>query len=97
MGKGTQCERLVQDFGIIHLSVGDLLREEKSKPGSKNSKLIEQAMQQGKIVPAELAVNVLGDAIMQETKKGSKIFLVDGFPRNMEQAIHFESKVPIVP
>ena len=36
-GKGTQCSRIVQNFGHVHLSAGDLLREERAKPGSEVS------------------------------------------------------------
>ncbi|KAJ8978604.1 hypothetical protein NQ317_010062 [Molorchus minor] len=40
-GKGTQCQRIVQNFGYVHLSAGDLLREERNKPASEYGELIE--------------------------------------------------------
>ena len=50
-GKGTQCDRIVQDFGFTHLSAGDLLREEVAK-GTSQGKQLEDMMKQGKLVPA---------------------------------------------
>ena len=50
-GKGTQCDRIVQDFGFTHLSAGDLLREEVAK-GTSQGKQLEEMMKQGKLVPA---------------------------------------------
>lgn len=49
-GKGTQCANLVPDFGFVHLSAGDLLREERNREGSEFSELIETCIREGKIV-----------------------------------------------
>ena len=49
-GKGTQCEKLVQDYGFTHLSAGELLREE-MKTDSKDSELIRSYMKEGQVVP----------------------------------------------
>ena len=57
-GKGTQCA-LLQEKGFHHLSAGDLLREERSKPGSKEGEMISQFIAEGKIVPAELTIRLL--------------------------------------
>jgi len=80
-GKGTQCEKIIADFGLKHLSVGDLLRAEKTS-GSDIAKQIEECMTQGKLVPSEVPVKLLQKAI-ENTKKGTN-FLIDGFPRNQE-------------
>jgi len=77
-GKGTQCAKIVEKFGYVHLSAGDLLRAER-KTGSANAELIESFIKEGKIVPVEITVKLLLDAI---NKDGGKRFLVDGFPRN---------------
>jgi len=80
-GKGTQCERIIQDFGFKHLSVGDLLRAEKTT-GSEIAKQIDECMTQGKLVPSEVPVKLLKQAI-DSAPKGTN-FLIDGFPRNKE-------------
>jgi adenylate kinase len=80
-GKGTQCEKIISEFGLKHLSVGDLLREEK-KSGSQLAKEIEEYMTQGKLVPSEVPVRLLKQAI-DNAPQGTN-FLIDGFPRNRE-------------
>ncbi|XP_022239109.1 UMP-CMP kinase-like isoform X3 [Limulus polyphemus] len=78
-GKGTQCEKIVNEFGFVHLSAGDLLREERNTPGSEYGELIENHIRNGTIVPVEITCNLLENAMNKsETKK----FLIDGFPRN---------------
>lgn len=49
-GKGTQCANLVKDYGFVHLSAGDLLREEQNREGSKFGDLIKNYIREGKIV-----------------------------------------------
>lgn len=78
-GKGTQCQRIVQNFGYVHLSAGDLLREERAKPDSEYGELIETYIREGKIVPVEITCSLIDKAIQ---KSGKDKFLVDGFPRN---------------
>jgi len=77
-GKGTQCQRIVEEFGYCHLSAGDLLRAEKSS-GSSVGEMIESYMKEGKIVPVEVTVGLLKTA-MEKSEKTH--FLIDGFPRN---------------
>ncbi|XP_065175837.1 UMP-CMP kinase-like [Sycon ciliatum] len=77
-GKGTQCSRIVQEFGYVHLSAGDLLRSERAS-GSADGDLIEGHIQAGSIVPVEITVRLLEKAMI---KSGGDKFLVDGFPRN---------------
>ncbi|KAJ8929562.1 hypothetical protein NQ314_017725 [Rhamnusium bicolor] len=78
-GKGTQCQKIVENFGYVHLSAGDLLREERNKPGSEYGELIENYIREGKIVPVEITCSLLENAI---NGSGKDKFLVDGFPRN---------------
>lgn len=112
-GKGTQCARLVQDYGFVHLSAGDLLRAEQQRPGSQYGAMIADYIKEGKIVPMEVTVALLSNAIAEalekqgETEAGHSIpeqhkdkwsngkgrFLVDGFPRKMDQAIKFDESV----
>eukprot|EP00434_Breviolum_minutum_P040131 symbB.v1.2.035655.t1/scaffold4856.1/size33858/2 len=82
-GKGTQCERISQTFGYYHLSAGDLLREERKREGSEYGQLIESYIKEGKLVPVEIVVNLLKQAMEKHGWSQGK-FLVDGFPRSFE-------------
>lgn len=79
-GKGTQCARMVREYGFVHLSAGDLLRDERDS-GSPVGTLIEEYIREGKIVPVEVTVNLIKKAM---AASGSSKFLVDGFPRNFD-------------
>jgi hypothetical protein len=79
-GKGTNCARIVDAFGYVHLSAGDLLRAER-KSGSDLGEMIEKHIREGSIVPAEVTVRLLRQAMEQS---GESKFLIDGFPRNAE-------------
>lgn len=88
-GKGTQCERIVQHFGFVHLSAGDLLRAERNS-GSKDGILIQEYITEGKIVPVEITVNLLDKAMEKNT---TKKFLIDGFPRNEDNLSGWNKKM----
>ena len=76
-GKGTQCANLVRDFGFTHLSAGDLLRAEQDRAGSEFGSMIKEYIADGKIVPMEVTVQLLENAMMDQNK-GSGRFLIDG-------------------
>lgn len=80
-GKGTQCKNIVQEFGYVHLSAGDLLREERTKPGSEYGELIESHIRNGTIVPVVITCKLIETAM---ANSGATKFLIDGFPRNQE-------------
>lgn len=80
-GKGTQCSKIVERFEFVHLSAGDLLREERARAGSKYGQLIDDYIRNGKIVPVEVTCSLL-EAAME--KSGKTKFLIDGFPRNQD-------------
>lgn len=93
-GKGTQSTHLVQDYGFKHLSAGDLLREEQDREGSEYGQMIKDYIKDGKIVPMEVTVELLKNAVKREMDSGKKTrFLIDGFPRQMDQAVFFEQSV----
>lgn len=101
-GKGTQCARIVEDFGFVHLSAGDLLREEQKREGSTYGALISEHIRNGTIVPMEVTVKLLENAMRAQLEQphpgaawenGHGRFLVDGFPRKMDQAIKFDETV----
>ncbi|KAI4278456.1 MAG: hypothetical protein LQ337_001009 [Flavoplaca oasis] len=97
-GKGTQCAHLVRDYGFKHLSAGDLLRAEQNRPDSQFGNMIKDYIADGKIVPMEITVQLLENAMTDEINKRKetstvKRFLIDGFPRQMDQALRFEEAV----
>lgn len=93
VGKGTQCARLVKNGGFVHLSAGDLLRAEQQREGSAYGELIAQYIKEGNIVPQEVTLALLERAIKDEYASGQKRFLIDGFPRKMDQALSFEEQI----
>ncbi|EGX50771.1 hypothetical protein AOL_s00054g857 [Orbilia oligospora ATCC 24927] len=94
VGKGTQCARLVKDYGFVHLSAGDLLREEQSREGTDYGELIKTYIREGKIVPMEVTIVLLENAMKRNIEQNKKSkFLIDGFPRQMDQALKFEEVV----
>lgn len=76
-GKGTQCANLVRDYGFTHLSAGDLLRAEQNREGSEFGGMIKEYIADGKIVPMEVTVQLLENAMMDQNK-GKGRFLIDG-------------------
>lgn len=89
-GKGTQCSKIVEEFGYCHLSAGDLLRQEVAK-GNERGKMIEDIMKKGDLVPQEITIGLLRDAMRQH--KDCPGFLIDGFPRDYQQGVQFEQEV----
>ena len=81
-GKGTLCSDLVRMHNFVHLAAGDLLRMERDS-GSPKGDLINMTILEGKIVPVEITVNLIKDAIQKNGWSESK-FLIDGFPRNQD-------------
>ena len=93
-GKGTQCANLVRDFGFKHLSAGDLLRAEQDREGSEFGDMIKTYIKEGQIVPQEVTIQLLENAITDTiSKEQNHKFLIDGFPRKMDQAIKFQEIV----
>ena len=78
-GKGTQCANIVKGFGFKHLSAGDLLRAEQEREGSEFGELIKENIKEGKIVPMEVTVQLLENAMTEGLgAKGEGKFLIDG-------------------
>ncbi len=83
VGKGTYAEKLSKKFKIPHISTGDLFREE-IKKGTKEGKEAQKYVEEGKLVPDELTTEILKKRLSKpDCKKG---FLLDGYPRNLNQA-----------
>ena len=103
-GKGTQCGRLVKEFDFCHLSAGDLLRAEQTREGSADGELIRTCIREGTIVPMEVTIKLLDTAMRAAITArdaapapgwgaGRGRFLIDGFPRKMDQALKFDETV----
>jgi len=87
VGKGTQGEKLATAEGMAHLAMGDILRaavRDETEAGVK----AKGFMDAGKLVPDELVVAMIEDRIAQDDAQG---FLLDGFPRNVPQAIALDA------
>lgn len=82
-GKGTECAKLVDEFGFVHLSAGDLLREER-KNGGEKGELINNYIKEGKIIPVAITIGLLDVAMKKAGAGGKDKFLIDGFPRNAD-------------
>jgi adenylate kinase len=81
-GKGTQCKRILDKYGVEHLSSGDILRKNRAE-GTELGEKAKSYMDSGKLVPDDLIVEMMADAIL---KAGSVGFVLDGFPRTVNQA-----------
>ncbi|MCU0333501.1 MAG: adenylate kinase [Chitinophagaceae bacterium] len=82
-GKGTQSEKLIQQYGLIHLSTGDLLRKE-MKAGTPLGNEAKSLIEKGQLVPDEVVVGMISSAL--DANAGANGFLFDGFPRTIAQA-----------
>lgn len=73
---------------------GDLLRAEQQREGSLYGTLIKEHIKEGKIVPMAVTIKLLENAMAEAIKEGKqKRFLIDGFPRQMDQALKFDETV----
>ena len=82
-GKGTQAANLVKEFGIPHISTGDMFRAA-VKEGTELGKQAKACMDAGKLVPDEVTIGIVKERLAKpDCKKG---FILDGFPRTVEQA-----------
>ncbi|KAI6191949.1 Adenylate kinase isoenzyme 1 [Aphelenchoides bicaudatus] len=91
-GKGTQCEKIVAKYGLTHLSSGDLLRAE-VKSGSPLGTQLTKIMEAGELVPMDVVLDLVKDAMLKAVAKGSKGFLIDGYPREVSQGEQFEAEI----
>uniref|UniRef100_A0A8D0MS15 Adenylate kinase isoenzyme 5 n=1 Tax=Sus scrofa TaxID=9823 RepID=A0A8D0MS15_PIG len=90
-GKGTQCEKLGEKYGLTHLSTDKLLRNELSSE-SERSKLIRDVMERGELVPSGIILELLKEA-MVASLSNTKGFLIDGYPREVKQGEEFGRRI----
>jgi len=89
-GKGTQCEKIVAEYGFCHMSTGDLLRDEVASNSPRAEKL-KQTMAEGKLVSQDTVLELIRDCM--EKNHRAKGYLIDGFPRDVPQGRKFENEL----
>lgn len=82
-GKGTQAKLISEKYNIPHISSGDIFRQE-IKEQSKEGKLAQEYISQGKLVPDDLTISIISKRLQKEDCNHG--FLLDGFPRTIKQA-----------
>lgn len=82
-GKGTQSDRMIEKFGVNHISTGEVLRAEIAK-GTELGKVADQYISQGQLIPDDLMVKILSNEF--DSLKDGKGVIFDGFPRTLAQA-----------
>jgi adenylate kinase len=85
-GKGTQCKSIVARYDLLHLSSGDILRQERAE-GTKLGKKAQAYMDSGALVPDEIIIKMMAKAIGKAPVAG---FILDGFPRTVNQAVELD-------
>ena len=87
-GKGTQSERLIEKFGLVHLSTGDIFRYN-IKEQTELGVLAKSYIDKGQLVPDEVTINMLRSEVLKN--EGAKGFIFDGFPRTNAQAVALDN------
>ncbi|XP_021319891.1 probable adenylate kinase 5, chloroplastic isoform X3 [Sorghum bicolor] len=88
-GKGTQCRMIVEKYGLVHVSTGDLLRAEVSS-GTKIGKKAKEYMDNGKLVPDQVVTDMVVSRLSQPDVQ-ERGWLLDGYPRSFGQAQSLEN------
>ncbi|ORC93069.1 adenylate kinase [Trypanosoma theileri] len=83
-GKGSASEALVRDFGLLHISAGNLLRDEVERQ-TPLGKAVGVIMSEGHLIPDEMIVKIIVRRVLQPDAKAQGV-LLDGFPRTLAQA-----------
>lgn len=83
-GKGTQSAKLIDRYGLYHISTGELLRDH-IRRGTELGKTADSYISKGKLIPDQLMVDILDDVLDREAS-GKKGVVFDGFPRTIPQA-----------
>lgn len=82
-GKGTQTKKLVEETGLKHVDTGSMLREAVAS-GTEAGKIAKSFMDKGQLVPVEIVARIIKERLSKEDCKNG--FILDGFPRSLEQA-----------
>jgi adenylate kinase len=87
-GKGTQAKKIAQELSLVHISTGDLFREN-LKNETELGKLAQQYMNKGELVPDDVTVRMVEERLSRPDCKNGAV--LDGFPRNPDQARAFDA------
>ncbi len=88
-GKGTQCKRIVNRYGLQHLSSGDILRRHRAD-STELGKKAQSYMDSGALVPDQIVVEMMTEEIKKAPDAG---FILDGFPRTVNQATELDKSL----
>lgn len=84
-GKGTQSDLIIEEYGLFHISTGEVLRDHINR-GTELGKIADSFISVGKLIPDELVVNLLGKTLDENLDKIGNGVIFDGFPRTIDQA-----------
>ncbi|MDR2814675.1 MAG: adenylate kinase [Prevotellaceae bacterium] len=90
-GKGTQAAKLVEKYNLVHLSTGDMLRDEIARC-TRHGIIAQQLINRGQLAPDSMVVEMIAERI--KAHKGAKGFIFDGFPRTIPQAEMLDNMLP---
>lgn len=83
-GKGTQSERLINEYGLYHISTGEVLRDH-IRRNTELGRIADAYISRGQLIPDDLMIRILDDVLDKEAA-GKKGVVFDGFPRTIPQA-----------
>lgn len=83
-GKGTQSAKLIDEYGLYHISTGELLRDHIAR-GTELGKTADRYISKGQLIPDDLMISILDDTLDREAA-GKRGVVFDGFPRTIAQA-----------
>lgn len=83
-GKGTQSAKLIDEYGLYHISTGELLRDH-IKRGTPLGKTADEYISKGQLIPDQLMIDIL-DNVLEKEASGKSGVVFDGFPRTIPQA-----------
>ena len=81
-GKGTQSENLIKNYGLHHISTGEVLRDHIAR-GTELGRTADAYISKGQLIPDELMISILAD-ILDNTPEARDGVIFDGFPRTIE-------------
>ncbi|MDE5895831.1 MAG: nucleoside monophosphate kinase, partial [Muribaculum intestinale] len=80
-GKGTQSDKLIEEYGLYHISTGEVLRDHIAR-GTELGKIADSYISQGQLIPDDLMIKVL-EHVLDNTPEAEKGVIFDGFPRTI--------------
>lgn len=83
-GKGTQSAKLIDEYGLYHISTGEVLRDHIAR-GTELGKIADQYISKGQLIPDALMIDILDD-VLEKNAAGKRGVVFDGFPRTIPQA-----------